>query len=209
MKSKSMSSPARTHERVYQKLRTRQALLEAARELVAQGKAPTVAATADAATVSRATAYRYFPTQEALLVEVPLDEAAPTVQSLFPDESAPQDAENRAALVQNALYDLARDHEAEFRLFLRSSLLRALEDPDGSGDPFRGARRSVLLDTALEPLAHELPAEEISRLKTALSMLVGVESMIVLHDVLCLDHDQARAAGERAVREMVRAARQR
>ena len=204
-----MSSTGRTHERVSQKLRTRQALLAAARELVAQGKAPTVVETADAANVSRATAYRYFPTKDALLVEVPLDVAAPTAQSLFPDGTAPQDAEDRAALVQNALYDLARDHEAEFRLFLRSSLLRALEDPDGTGDPFRGARRSVLLDTALEPLAHELPAEEITRLKTALSILVGVESMIVMRDVLRLDHAQARAAGECAVREMVRAARQR
>jgi AcrR family transcriptional regulator len=203
-----MSSTRRTHERVSQKLRTRQALLTAARELVAQGKAPTVAETADAATVSRATAYRYFPTQETLLVEVPLDVAAPTPRSLFPDKTSPQDAEDRAALVQNALYDLARDHEAEFRLFLRSSLLRALEDPDGTGDPFRGARRSVLLEAALEPLAHELSAEEIRKLKTALSMLVGVESMIVLRDVLRLDHDQARAAGECAVREMVRAARQ-
>ena len=60
--------------------------------------------------VSRATAYRYFPTQEALLVELPLDVAAPTVPSLFGDD-APSDPEDRVALVQNALYDLARDHE--------------------------------------------------------------------------------------------------
>src|SRR5665213_2637226 len=115
-----MSTAERTHERVSQKLRTRRALLAAARELVADGRTPTVAETADV--------------------------AAPTAESLFPDETAPQDAEDRAALVQNALYDLARDHEAEFRLFLRNSLLRALEDPDGTGDPFRGARRSDLLD---------------------------------------------------------------
>jgi AcrR family transcriptional regulator len=203
-----MSSNARTHERVAQKLRTRQALLTAARELAAQGKAPTVAQAADAATVSRATAYRYFPTQESLLVEIPLDIAAPTAQSLFAD-TAPQDPEDRAALVQNALYDLVRDHEAEFRLFLRNSLLRGLEDPDTSGDPFRGARRSDLLDRALAPLERELPASEIKRLKTALSILVGIESMIVLRDVLRLSHSEARAAGESAVRELVRAARDR
>lgn len=155
--------------------------------------------------VSRATAYRYFPTQEALLVELPLDVAAPTVGSLFGDD-APSDPEDRAALVQNALYDLTREHEAEFRLFLRSSLLRTLGDTDGRRDPFRGARRLDLIDEALEPLADELPVEEIERLRTALSMLVGVESVIVLRDVLGLDHDKARAAGERAVREMVRAA---
>jgi len=204
-----MSNNGQTHERVAQKLRTRQALLTAARELAAQGKAPTVAQAADAATVSRATAYRYFPTQESLLVEIPLDVAAPTAQSLFGNDTAPQDPEDRAALVQNALYDLVRDHEAEFRLFLRNSLLRGLEDPDSTGDPFRGARRSDLLDRALAPLEGELPASEIKRLKTALSILVGIESMIVLRDVLRLSHSEARAAGESAVRELVRAARDR
>ena len=76
--------------------------------------------------------------------------------------------------MQNALYDLARDHEAEFRLFLRNSLLRGLDDPHSIGDPFRGARRSDLLDRALAPLEGELPASEIKQLKTALSILVGI-----------------------------------
>jgi len=200
-----MSNRTETRERVRQKLRTRAALLAAARELVEQGRTPTVAEVADAATVSRATAYRYFPTQEALLLEVPLDVAAPTLASLFGDDRAPTDPEDRAALVQNALYDLARDHETEFRLFLRAAVLRSLTD--GASDPFRGARRSVLLDQALAPLAGELPADEIDQLKTGLSMLVGVESMIVLRDVLRLTHDEARAAGELAVRQMVRARR--
>jgi len=202
-----MSSTGRTRERTAQKLRTRRALLAAANELVTQGKAPTVAEVADMAMVSRATAYRYFPTQEALLLESPLDIAAPTVESLFATEGSPEDPEDRVALVQNALYDLARDHETEFRLFLRASLLRSLGDGDDAGDPFRGARRSVLLDAALAPLTDQLPADEIERLKTALSMMVGVESMVVLRDILRLDHDGARAAGEWAVREMVRAAR--
>jgi AcrR family transcriptional regulator len=202
-----MSSTSRKHERIAQKLRTRQALLSAARELAARGKAPTVAEAADTATVSRATAYRYFPSQESLLVELPLDVATPTVESLFSGDAAPHDPEDRAALVQNALYDLARDHEAQFRIFLRNSLLRTLNAPDPSGDPFRGARRSLLLDAALKPLANELPSAQIAQLKTALSMLVGVESMIVLRDVLRLEHDEARAAGESAVRQMVRSMR--
>jgi AcrR family transcriptional regulator len=201
-----MSSRNETRERLRQKLRTRAALLAAARELVAQGKTPTLARVADAAMVSRATVYRYFPAQEALLVELPLDVAAPTVASLF-GEGASSDPEDRAALVQNALYDLAREHETEFRLFLRSSLMRSLAETDGRRDPFRGARRLDLLDEALAPLVDELPAEQIEQLRTALSMLVGVESMVVLRDVLRLDHDQARAAGECAVRQMVRAAR--
>jgi AcrR family transcriptional regulator len=158
--------------------------------------------------VSRATAYRYFPNPEALLAEVPLDVAAPTVDSLF-GAGAPIDPEDRVALVQNALYDLSRDHESEFRLFLRASVMRSLQDPDGTGDPFRGARRVALLDEALRPLADELTHEELEQLKTALAILVGGESLIVARDVLRLDHDQARAHAEGAVRQLVRAARQR
>lgn len=205
-----MSSTNESPGRLRQKLRTRAALLAAARELIQRGQNPTLAEVADRALVSRATVYRYFPTQDALLVELPLDLAAPTVASLF-DKAAPSDPEDRVALVHNALYDLARDHETQFRLFLRSSLLRSLPNGDSSGgrDPFRGARRLDLLDHALAPLANELSPEEVDQLRTALSMLVGVEPMVVLRDVLRLDHDQARAAGELAVRQTVRAARQR
>ncbi|MCU1456443.1 MAG: regulatory protein TetR, partial [Actinomycetia bacterium] len=53
--------------RTQQKQRTRQALVNAAREQVARGLAPTVEESAEAASVSRATAYRYFPNQRALL----------------------------------------------------------------------------------------------------------------------------------------------
>ncbi len=203
-----MSSAKRPRERLAQKLRTRAALLRAARELIAEGQTPTVTEVADAATVSRATAYRYFPTQEALLVEARLDETAPTVASLF-GAGAPTDPEDRAALVQNVLYDLARDNETQYRVFLRGSLTRSLQNANGTEEPLRGARRAALLAEALEPLAGELPAEEIERLKTALAMLVGVESMVVLRDVLRLGHDDARDAGEWAVRQLLRAARRR
>lgn len=203
-----MSSPPRTGERVAQKLRTRQALLDAARDLVAAGRTPTVAEAADAATVSRATAYRYFPSQEALLVEVPLQADAPTVQSLFGGEAAPTTAEDRAALVHNALYDHIRRHEVQFRLFMRNALLRSL-DPDRTDEPQRRAGRLDLIDAALKPLERELDTEQLTRLKTGLSILIGTEATVVLHDVLRLNHDHARASGEWAVRQMVHAARHR
>ena len=62
-----------SNERVQQKGRTRQALLSAAVQLVTSGARPTVAEVADAASVSRRTAYRYFPTQEQMLVEAALE----------------------------------------------------------------------------------------------------------------------------------------
>ncbi len=56
--------------RVNQKRRTRAAIVTAAKDLIEQRATPTVAQAAEAALVSRTTAYRYFPTQESLLVEV-------------------------------------------------------------------------------------------------------------------------------------------
>ena len=58
-------SPTRERQRG----RTRRALIDAADALFAEGRVPTVAEVAERADVGRATAYRYFPTQEALLVE--------------------------------------------------------------------------------------------------------------------------------------------
>ena len=54
--------------RTRQKARTRAALVDAARELLSKGRTPTVEEAAEVAAVSRATAYRYFPNQRALLV---------------------------------------------------------------------------------------------------------------------------------------------
>ena len=45
------------------------AIMEGARKLLREGKIPSVADAAEAARVSRATAYRYFPTQSALIQE--------------------------------------------------------------------------------------------------------------------------------------------
>ncbi|HET7483433.1 MAG TPA: TetR/AcrR family transcriptional regulator, partial [Actinomycetota bacterium] len=53
--------------RARQKSRTRRALIEAARESFREGHVPTIATAAELADISRATAYRYFPTQLDLL----------------------------------------------------------------------------------------------------------------------------------------------
>src|SRR5258708_23708543 len=62
-----MSIPYELNGRTRQKQRTRGALLTAAPELVAKGKTPTVDESATKASLSRTTAYRYFPNQRALL----------------------------------------------------------------------------------------------------------------------------------------------
>jgi hypothetical protein len=53
--------------RISQKARTRDALIAAARQVLANGATPTVEAAAAGASVGRTTAYRYFPNSRALV----------------------------------------------------------------------------------------------------------------------------------------------
>ena len=53
-----------------------------------QGRKPSLEEIAEEALVSRATAYRYFPSVEALIVEASLDVAVPDADELFRGELA-------------------------------------------------------------------------------------------------------------------------
>ena len=59
--------------RANQLRRTRKDLLQAAARLMREGRHPSLDEVAEAAMVSRATAYRHFPDVSALLVEATLD----------------------------------------------------------------------------------------------------------------------------------------
>src|SRR5207244_8408204 len=97
--------------RLAQKRRTREALIAAARELVANGETPTVEAAAEAASISRTTAYRYFPNQRALLVAAHPETGA---ASLLPDD-APDDVATRLDLVIDAFTRSNVENEAQKR----------------------------------------------------------------------------------------------
>src|SRR6476661_1566042 len=107
----SMSIPYEENGRVAQKRRTREALVAAARDLVARGETPTVEAAAEAASISRTTAYRYFSNQRALLVAAHPETGATTL--LPPD--APDDAETRLALVIDSFVRSTLENEAQQR----------------------------------------------------------------------------------------------
>src|SRR3954468_19071988 len=113
-----MSMPYESSGRVDQKRRTRDALVGAARELVAQGETPTVEGAAELASISRTTAYRYFPNQRALLVAAHPETAT---ASLLP-ENAPDDVATRLDLVVDAFTRMVVDTEAQQRTMLRLSL---------------------------------------------------------------------------------------
>src|SRR5262245_29357977 len=104
--------------RVRQKRRTREALVAAARELVADGLTPTVEDAAERASVSRTTAYRYFPSQAALLATAHPEIVTTT---LLPDP-APTDVTARLEVVVAHVTDMVVATEAQQRTMLRLSL---------------------------------------------------------------------------------------
>jgi AcrR family transcriptional regulator len=179
----SMSIPYERTGRTRQKARTRRALVEAARELLAQGRTPTVEEAADAADVSRTTAYRYFPNQRALLVAIfPQIEASSLLGA-----NAPQDPEERLALAVTTLGNLLLEHELELRAQLRLSLEQDSSGgvgADAQGElPFRTGRAISWIEEALAPLRGRLPELQLHRLVLAIRSAVGIEALVWLTDV--------------------------
>ena len=144
---------------------------------------PTVEEAADAADVSRTTAYRYFPNQRALLVAIfPQIEASSLLGA-----NAPQDPEERLALAVTTLGNLLLEHELELRAQLRLSLEQDSSGgvvADAQGElPFRTGRAISWIEEALAPLRGRLPEPQLHRLVLAIRSAVGIEALVWLTDV--------------------------
>src|SRR3954447_21259419 len=163
-----MSIPYEQDGRTAQKRRTRGALVAAAREVVARGETPTVEAAAEAAGISRATAYRYFPNQHVLLVAAHPEAGA---VSLLP-EDAPDDVATRLDLVVDAFTRSLLDNEAQQRTMLRLSL--EATPAERSQLPLRQGRGIAWIEEALAPLRAEMGDAAVHRLAVAVRSAIGV-----------------------------------
>ena len=157
-----------------------------------EGETPTVARAAEEAGVSRATAYRYFPTQEALLVEVAYLTPAVAAAETALAQLQTDDVEQRVLFALDALNPVALANETHFRRALWVYLDTWLRsDAAGEGPPpVREGRRMRWLNVALEPL-DDLPEERRRRLQAALALTLGMDSLVVLKDVCGLEDDEA------------------
>lgn len=183
---------SRHDSRLNQKRRTRSAILEAASNLVRAGQQPSVAEAAQAALVSKATAYRYFPTQQALLLEVGFEAIHPSAQSLL--EGAPEDdAQARFETVLRAVHGLMISDEALFRTLMKVTQERWLESAGrAERDPVvREGRRLEYIDAAIEPLWNDLDSEALARLRCGLALVFGIEPIAILKDVCGLTSAEA------------------
>ena len=177
-----MTTSYESFGRMNQKRRTRAALISAAGDLVRRGETPTLEQVAEAALVSKSTAYRYFPSQEALLAEVLLDAAVgPDLEAVYAAAWIPGAAAARLDAVIRADHALVVKHEAAFRTLLRALLAPRTDDP--AAVPRRPGNRLRYLAEALAPIHDRLGAQRLQRLVMALSMCVGIESIMVLEDI--------------------------
>jgi AcrR family transcriptional regulator len=187
-----------------QRWRTRKDLLQAAARLMKQGRSPSIDEVAEAALVSRATAYRYFPNIESLLVEVPLDVAVPDADTLF-RSGPPVDPVARVERVDAAIHDAIAANEPALRTMLVHSLQLRLKS-NGESPPARQNRRTPLIEAALEPARGRFKPATLDTLKKALALVIGTESTIAFKDVLQLDDAQARKVRCWMIRALIDAA---
>jgi len=191
--------------RTNQKLRTRKALLEAASLLVKKGINPTLADVAEEALVSKATAYRYFLSLDALLLEVSLDQKVEAPEHILRNVDE-LNLEERVAKVHDFLHQLVVQNEQPFRLFFRASMEQWLQSEGTPAAPIRGARRIPILELALAPYKKSMDSKTYDKLLYALSTVVGIEPFIVLTDVCQIDPEKGRDITRWAVKALVDAA---
>ena len=192
--------------RANQKRRTRKDLLQAASDLMKQGRRPGLDEVAEAALVSRATAYRYFASTEALLAEAALDVVTPDAATVFKD-GASTDPVARLEKVDAALQDMMAANEPALRLMLANVLQRAARGEAEGDTPLRQNRRSPLIEAALEPARRQFKPASLELLARSLALILGTEAMIVFKDVLQVDDAEARRVKRWAIRALVDAAR--
>lgn len=189
-----------------QKRRTRKDLLQAAATLMKQGRRPSLDEVAEEALVSRATAYRYFPSIEALLAEASADMLTPEPAQLFTGDE-PTDPVARVEKVDAALHDMVLANKSALRLMLANALQQGTGGERDAGLPLRQNRRTPLIEAALEPARKQFKASGYDMLGKALAMVIGTEGMIVCKDVLQLPDAEARKVKRWAIRALVEAAR--
>ena len=196
MTTRSQEPSFESFGRVNQKQRTRTAIVTAARAILDRGESPTVARAAEDALVSRTTAYRYFPTQDSLLLELSLPVSIGEIDAVL-------DAPNDATTAESRLLDLADKaneyvaaNETLFRNALRHYMdtwLATERAGQAHDSQLRKGRRREWISSALAPLRDGIPDEDYRRLEAALCLTMGGEAFVVLRDVCELDAQQAIA----------------
>jgi AcrR family transcriptional regulator len=188
--------------RANQRLRTRTAIVDATRNLISTGSEVTMPAVAQAAMVSEATAYRYFPDLVSLLREaVARDWPAPE-EALAP-VAASADAVERIGYATEYLLREVAAAEGAVRAMISAAVVR----PDAAA--MRPGRRFGLIRMALQPLETTLAVTDpgaFEQLKLDLAVIVSAEAFFTLTDLCGLAADTAIRSAVHTARAVTAAA---
>jgi AcrR family transcriptional regulator len=186
-----------------QKRRTRQALIDAALAFRDEGINPSFGDVAERAQVSRATAYRYFSSVEALLSETSTERGLLPLERIWRAGEDPAAGMARAA--QQMMKVLLAD-EVGLHMMERSFMAVWL-DSAASERPRRPGRRMAYIEPIVEDLKDELAPAARKRLVHALSMVMGSEAAVAIRDIGGASVDEALAAVAWAAQALVKQAR--
>lgn len=181
--------------RTAQKARTRAAIVGAARRL---GR-PGIEEAADAAGVSRATAYRYFPTQDALDVELAAEDVWRDVEALLVEVEGGDPVEAIERLIDAVVTEVYRN-ERHVRTALRVYHDTWLRHPTA---PVRKARRMGWIDRVIAPF----PDKMRSALRLPLALAIGPDQVTMLKDIAGLNEAHTGQVLKWAARSLIEAAR--
>jgi AcrR family transcriptional regulator len=190
--------PYESTGRIQQKARTREALIAATRELLAQGVVPTMESAAAAAAISRTTAYRYFGSLRELIVA-----AYPHLEQrslLGPDP--PEDPVGRLEIVAESHTRRILANEAQMRAVLRLSL-EGVRPPEL---PMHRGLRVAWIEDALAPLRGQIAEDRLQRLIYGIGATLGIEAFAWLTDIAGLQREEAAAVIRSNAVGLVRAA---
>jgi AcrR family transcriptional regulator len=184
--------------------RTYRRLLGHAMTLVRRGRIPTVPELAVKARVSRATAYRCFPSRSKLISAVVAESLAP-VRRFEPKAT---DGLGRVRELFDKTFPLFKRYEPHMRAALQLALeheslerMRILEE-----EPYRRGHRRYMLHRAAAPLEATLGPEAYERLLKALSLVYGIESYVVLRDIWGASYREVEAVARFMLEALIESA---
>ena len=174
--------------------RTYQLLLDQAMDFARSGHVPSISEVALRAKVSRATAYRYFPTRSKLVAAMVNHSLGP-VRSWQPSAT---DGGERVAELFEETFPRFKEYEPQLRAALMIAVEHQLQERAGvlEEEPYRRGYRARILENAVAPLKAELGGKGLRRLVMALASIYGIESYVVWKDIF--------GAGDKEVESLAR-----
>lgn len=179
-------------------------LLGHAMTLVRRGRIPSVPELAVKARVSRATAYRYFPSRSKLVSAVVAESLAPVRRF----EPTAADGLVRVRELFDKTFPLFKRFEPHMRAALHLALEHESLERMGilEEEPYRRGHRRYMLHRAAAPLATTLGAPAYERLLKALSLIYGIESYVVLRDIWGASYREVEAVARWMLEALIESA---